>query len=459
MKKSRVPTTRLGRLARLGFTAGELAVGGMAEQVRRMAGSRTDEQPSVFLTTANARKLASRLAGMRGAAMKMGQILSMESADFLPREFADALAILRDSADTMPLSQIKRILGREYGKGWQSRFLDFNFEPVAAASIGQVHRVVTWDGRELALKIQYPGVAKSINSDVDNMAMLMHMINLLPVEIDISGIVREAKRQLHQEADYIVEAQYLKDYRKLVEDEPRFVVPKVHDDLTTTRILAMDYVEGEALESLAGDDVAQRLKDSVGCLLERLLFRELFEFRTMQSDPNFANYLYQPESGRVVLLDFGSTVTFDETFTRRYAKIARAMIDGDDMAVRRLAVEMGYLRPENSEEYVEKILDIIRMVSEPVIQGGVYDFAASDVFERGRDAGFDMLFNDLSEYRPPPPETMFLHRKIVGSFMLCARIGARVNVRALIEPFLPEGRPGGAFESQNPSDPESSPVD
>ncbi len=186
MKKSRVPTTRFGRLARLGLTAGELALGGAAESLRRLAGTKPSDAYNVLLTATNAKKLASRLAGMRGAAMKMGQILSMESADFLPREFADALAILRDSADTMPLSQIKRVMGREYGKGWQNLFIDFNYEPIAAASIGQVHRVFTEDGRDLALKIQYPGVAKSINSDVDNMAMLMRLINLLPVEIDVS---------------------------------------------------------------------------------------------------------------------------------------------------------------------------------------------------------------------------------------------------------------------------------
>ena len=121
MKKSRVPTTRLGRLARLGLTAGELALGGAAESVRRLAGAKPDDAYNVLLTATNAKKLAKRLAGMRGAAMKMGQVLSMESADFLPREFSDALAILRDSADTMPLSQIKRVMGREYGKGWQRR--------------------------------------------------------------------------------------------------------------------------------------------------------------------------------------------------------------------------------------------------------------------------------------------------------------------------------------------------
>ena len=437
MKKSRVPTTRLGRLARLGLTAGELAIGGAAESVRRLTKTGPSDAYNVLLTATNAKKLANRLAGMRGAAMKMGQILSMESAEFLPREFADALAILRDSADTMPLSQVKRVMGREYGKGWRSLFIDFDFEPIAAASIGQVHRVVTADGRDLALKIQYPGVAKSINSDVDNMAMLMRFINLLPVEIDISGIVKEAKRQLHQEADYIVEAQYLRDYRKLVEDEPRFVVPGVHDDLTTKRILAMDYIDGIPLESLAEDEVAQDLKDGVGTLLQRLMFRELFEFRTMQSDPNFANYLYQPETDRVVLLDFGSTVSFEQKFTHRYAQIARAMIDGDEPAVRRLAEQMGYINPGNSDEYVGRILNLIRLASEPVIQGGVYDFGSSTVFARGRDAGLEMIFDDISEYRVPPPETMFLHRKLVGCFMLCARIGARVDVQRLITPFLP----------------------
>ena len=437
MKKSRVPTTRFGRLARLGLTTGELAIGGAAESIRRLASKKPNDAYNVLLTAANAKKLASRLAGMRGAAMKMGQILSMESADFLPREFSDALAILRDSADTMPLSQIKRVMGREYGKGWQKLFVDFNYEPIAAASIGQVHRVFTEDGRDLALKIQYPGVAKSINSDVDNMAMLMRLINLLPVEIDISGIVKEAKRQLHQEADYIVEAQYLRDYRKLVEDEPRFVVPGVHDDLTTKRILAMDYIEGVPLESLGEDGVAQELKNSVGALLQHLMFRELIEFRTMQSDPNFANYLYQPDTDRVVLLDFGSTVSFEEKFTQRYAQIARAMIDKDDVTLRHLAEKMGYINPGNSDEYVERILNLIRLVSEPVIKGGIYDFGTSDVFARGRDAGLEMFFEDMSEYRVPPPETMFLHRKLVGSFMLCSRIGARVDVQKLITPFLP----------------------
>ncbi len=116
------------------------------------------------------------------------------------------------------------------------------------------------------------------------------------------------------------------------------------------------------------------------------------------------------------------------------------MIDGDDPEVRRLAEQMGYINPGNSDEYVGKILNLIRLVSEPVTRGGVYDFGTSDVFARGRDAGLEMIFEDMSEYRVPPPETMFLHRKLVGSFMLCSRIGARVDVQKLISPFLPASR-------------------
>ena len=112
-------------------------------------------------------------------------------------------------------------------------------------------------------------------------------------------------------------------------------------------------------------------------------------------------------------------MSFKEDFTHRYAQIARAMIDKDDLVLRQLAEKMGYINPGNSDEYVERILNLIRLVSEPVIKGGIYDFGTSDVFARGREAGLEMFYEDMSEYRGPPPETMFLHRKLGGCCASC----------------------------------------
>jgi predicted unusual protein kinase regulating ubiquinone biosynthesis (AarF/ABC1/UbiB family) len=438
-RQSRVPSTRLGRIVRLGMTAGELAFGGLAEGVRRATGIEPPSDINIFLTAGNAQKLAKRLAGMRGAAMKLGQMLSMESADLLPPHFADALALLRDSANTMPDSQIRGVMGREYGKGWEQRFKSFSFDPIAAASIGQVHHAVSIDGRELALKIQYPGVARSIGSDVDNLAMMLRVAKLLPIQLDVSGIVKEAKRQLKQEADYLAEAEFLKLYRSFIGKDKNFIVPKVHDDLTTRRILAMDYVSGQPIESLGDEDTNQAERDRVGGLLQRLMYRELFEFRTMQSDPNFANYMYRPEDGKIVLLDLGSTVTFEPAFTKAYSQIAEALIDDDNEATRHYAEKIGYLDQEDSSEHAKRLLKLIRLVCHPICHDEVFDFGASDLLNRTRETGFEMFLHHAGEFRAPPPETVFLHRKLMGSFLLCARIKARVNAQALIRPYLSEG--------------------
>jgi predicted unusual protein kinase regulating ubiquinone biosynthesis (AarF/ABC1/UbiB family) len=432
-RQSSVPATRLGRLLGLGLAAGELVLGGMVEGVRRLAEGERLDATQTLLTAANARRLAQRLARMRGAAMKLGQLLSLETESLLPREAAAALSVLRAGAEPMPLAQLHRVLGREYGKGWRERFERFDEEPIAAASIGQVHRARTRDGREVALKVQYPGVARSIDADVDNVAGVLRILGLLPRALDLTPLVTEAKRQLHQEADYLAEARFLARYRKLVADEPKLLVPRVHRDLTTPRILAMEFVQGEPLEALAPAPQAER--DAAGALLERLLFRELFEFGVMQTDPNFANYLWDSEARRVGLLDFGATVEFTPAFVDRFRLICRAIVRGERSAVRRHAVEIGYLAPEDSEAQADAVVEIIMLVCEPLRHRGPYDFAASTLPARVRELGFDLAFR-RGLLRPPPPETLFLHRKLVGAFLLLARIGARVNVHALVAPFL-----------------------
>jgi predicted unusual protein kinase regulating ubiquinone biosynthesis (AarF/ABC1/UbiB family) len=423
-----IPQTRLGRLARIGFAAGELAVGAAAAGLKRFAQGQAPAFASGLLSGATAQRLAARLANLRGAAMKLGQILSLQGEDLLPPEFAQALSILGSQAAPMPAKQLRGVLGREYGKGWEKRFERFDWDPVAAASIGQVHRATTRDGRDLALKIQYPGIARSISSDVDNVAVLLRLFNLLPLGIDVKATAEETKRQLAQEADYEAEGRFVESYAKLVKDEPTLVVPRIHWDFTTTRILAMDYMEGEPLESVSLEP--PRTRNAIGAVLERLLFRELFEFHTMQTDPNSANYLYQRASGKVVLLDFGATRRFDKEFVGHYERITRAVMDGNRARVAREAERIGYVAPGDNPDRVKAAVDMIFLACEPLRQRGLYDFPASDLPARMRDLGYDLAVR-RGLMRAPPPETIFLHRKLVGSFLLLARIGARVDARSL----------------------------
>ncbi|MBW2274356.1 MAG: AarF/ABC1/UbiB kinase family protein [Deltaproteobacteria bacterium] len=410
--------------------AGEFALGGVTEGAKRLVQATPVDAAGVFLSVERAQKLARRLSHMRGAAMKLGQLLSLEGDDLLPPEFAEALAVLRATADAMPVSQVRRVMGHAYGKGWEERFREFDFEPLAAASIGQVHGAVTADGREIALKIQYPGVARSIDSDVDNLASLLRVTRILPVEIDISAIIDEAKSQLKQEADYLREAEHLTRFRALVADEPGVWVPAVHEDLTTKRVLAMDRAFALPIEELRSPDYPQSVRDQVGVRLQRLMFRELFEFRFVQTDPNFANYLYAPETDELVLLDFGSARDFSSELIDQYTRICRGMITEDRDEIHRAAVEIGYLGGEETGSRLEAFLDLILLAGEPLRHEGVYDFAESSLTGRAREKGFDLVFRQ-GFLRAPPPATIFLHRKLAGTFLLCAHIRSRVDTRAL----------------------------
>ncbi|MDX2165753.1 MAG: AarF/ABC1/UbiB kinase family protein [Deltaproteobacteria bacterium] len=439
-KQSRVPAGRFERLARLGWLAGEVALGGLGEAARRFTGA-SEAASSVFMTATNARKLAEKLSRMRGAAMKLGQLLSLEGQDFLPPEVADALSVLRAEGDAMPEAQLRRVLARNYGKGWEQRFRTFGLQPIAAASIGQVHHAIALDGRELALKIQYPGVAVSIESDVDNLATILKLSRLLPGELDLSGVLAEAKRQLRQETDYAIEARHLRAYADKLGAEPGVVIPRVHDDLTTRHILAMDYLEGAPLDALAGPGHTQKQRDRIGALLYRILFRELFELRFMQTDPNFANYLLLP-SGDIGLLDYGAVRELPAGLVARYVQLFDAGMRGDRAAMRAAMLAIGFFDADERADRVEGLLDLFSLGFEPFAHRGAYDFGRSDIMPRAREVGMALTLGK-GFLRPPPPETIFLHRKLGGTFLLCNRIGARADVRALLRPFVEPQRAAG----------------
>jgi predicted unusual protein kinase regulating ubiquinone biosynthesis (AarF/ABC1/UbiB family) len=433
-KRSAVPSSRMGRIMRFGMLTGELALSTAIGAARQLGAGERPDLAKAVLTPGNAVLLARRLASLRGPAMKVGQILSLQADDLIPEEFRNALAMLRSQGYSMPDTQLRRVLGREYGKGWQQRFEHFDYEPVAAASIGQLHRARKHGGRELALKIQYPGVARSVDSDVDNLATLLRRLDFLPTKFDVPALAAEAKRQLKLETDYESEARHLDRYRKFVADMPEVVVPRVDRSLTTRHVLAMDWIEGEPLEALASEAVPAARRNAVARTLQELMFRELFEFRFVQTDPNMANYLYLPATQQVALLDLGSVGEYSADFVDGYRRACRGVVEDDEPAIRQAVCDLGYAHANDPETMTRNAIEIVRLVCEPFAHRGVYDFGASKLISRARDMGLKAAFGH--GLRSPPPETMFLHRKLLGTFMICARLHAHVNVHALIKRFL-----------------------
>lgn len=428
-----VPSGRIARLSRLGGLASGMA-GRMAIDSARAwaAGERLDRR-ALLLTPANAARIADELARMRGAAMKLGQLLSMEGGDVVPPELADILARLRSDAHFMPPRQLKRALAAEWGAGFPARFERFDVKPVAAASIGQVHRARTRAGQDLAVKVQYPGVRDSIDADVDNVGALVRLSGLAPRGLDLAPLLDEAKRQLHDEADYAREAALMRRYGALLADDPDFVVPQAAAELSTPRILAMSYLPGQPIDSLARASQAER--DRAAELLVALTLRELFEFRLMQTDANFANYRHDPETGRIILLDFGAAREVPASTVAAYRTALRAALTDDRDGLEAAGRALGIVADDTPADHVVLLLDMMGKAGAVLRRDAAFDFKTDPLPGEMREIGESLVLSGQVA-TIPPMETLMVQRKLGGIYLLCARLGARVALRPLVARYL-----------------------
>jgi predicted unusual protein kinase regulating ubiquinone biosynthesis (AarF/ABC1/UbiB family) len=430
---SAVPSGRLSRFARMTKIAAGVASGMVVEGVRQIKDGNRPNVSDLLLTPGNAKRITDELANLRGAAMKLGQMLSMDSGDMMPGDLAEVFSRLRSNAQTMPWGQLNTVLTKAYGKKWADRFRDFEYTPMAAASIGQVHRALTLDGQDIALKVQYPGIRKSINADVENVATLLRMSGQIPGGFNIKPLLAGAKRQLHDEANYLTEAKFLKQFGDALARDERFVVPLLYEDLTTDSVLAMSHVSGDPIEDVAL--LPQEERDRVVLALVELMLHELLNLRMMQTDPNFANYRYQPDTGRIVLLDFGATRHFDTEFAQAYRDLFQAMLDGDDDAIVKSARRGGYTISERNPGYRQLLLDMFKLVGELFSSAAPYAFRDSTLPAQLADKSLQMK-NYRDDWKAPPIDAIFFHRKLAGLFLLASRIDARVPMREVMEKFL-----------------------
>lgn len=433
VRSVRVPHRRVSRLGHMGATAlgvaGNMAVNGVAQLSK---GKRLSLH-ELILTHSNISLITDQLAKLRGAAMKVGQLVSMDTGDLMSPELAQIMARLRDNADSMPPDQLKKVLNAGWPDNWLRSFKSFDVRPIAAASIGQVHRAQLKDGRDLAIKVQYPGIADSIDSDVKNVGVFAKMSGLLPKGFPLAPYLKEVSHQLHEETDYMAEASHLKRFHALVIDTPQFIVPQVHDDWCTPNILAMDYIVGVPIEDSATLPQAER--DQIATHLINLTLQELFAFGIMQTDPNFANFMYQPETQRIVLLDFGATKDISPLVVEQYHTLISAGLSGDDANLIAAAQDIGFLNDNTSVAHQAVILRCMRLVFDALSASGSIDFSDQTVVKQLQSDGFALMEDGFTP-PPLPIEVVLLQRKFAGIFLICARLSAIVDVAALIRPFV-----------------------
>jgi predicted unusual protein kinase regulating ubiquinone biosynthesis (AarF/ABC1/UbiB family) len=433
-----VPVGRTARLLQFGGMASGIAGNVAAGGLRALASGRRPDLAQLLLTPANTQRLTDGLSHLRGAALKLGQMLSMDTGLVLPAELTAILGRMRADARHMPPKQLQTVLNAEWGTGWYGRFARFDVRPFAAASIGQVHRAVTRDGQDLAIKVQYPGIRASIDSDVDNMATLMRLPGLLPRGMDIGPLLAEAKRQLHAEADYLAEARHLTRFGSLLDGSDIFALPALHTALCTPQVLAMSFMESAPLDSLV--DAPQAVRDRVAGALIDLVLRELFQFGAMQTDPNLANYRHDPKTGRIILLDFGAVQPISPDLTADFRALARVALDGGSAETRDAMLRIGYFGPATAPHHQDLIQSMFNAAMDPLRQDTPFDFGRSDLLERLRDMGL-AIGNDRELAHVPPAATLFLHRKIGGMYLMAAKLRARIALRPMVEVYCGQTTP------------------
>lgn len=408
-----------------------------------------DEAYGKFLLD-QAEKLVAELGKLKGSIMKAGQMLSVYGEHFFPPQVNKILKNLQSDSEAVSWEQMHKVLKRQLGEEKLSQ-IDINPEPIGAASMGQVYQgTIKATGEKVAIKVQYPGVDQAIDSDLKALKMILSVSNLVPKGPDFESIFKEVRMMLHFETDFRRELANMNSYRELLKQDKRFIIARPYEEYCSNRVLVMSFEKGENIDSDSVTNLPQADRNHLGAAFLELMYREIFEWRLVQTDPHFGNYkirINHNSPAQIVLLDFGAVRQFPKKYIYPFSGLVYNSIMNQPDECVYYAKQLGFLR--DSDE--AKSIQLFQKICQAAVEGFLEEYASpsldgSDPGNNPYPWGDTDLISKLSELgknavfafklRSPPREAIFLDRKMVGTYFLVAKLKLKMGPRDLILKYL-----------------------
>ncbi|WP_329072019.1 ABC1 kinase family protein [Amycolatopsis sp. NBC_01480] len=422
---------RTAKLASLPLGIAGRAVGGWG---KRLAGQ-SAEQVSATLSAKAAEQLFEVLGTLKGGAMKFGQALSVFEAavpDDMAKPYREALTKLQTAAPPMSAKQTHRVLAEQLGRTWEGRFSHFDDEPAASASIGQVHRATWHDGREVAVKVQYPGADEALRSDLRQLQRLSRLFQAFVPGTDVKPLLAELAERMDEELDYLAEADHQRAFAKAFEGDPAFLIPRVV--ASAPKVVVSEWVTGTPLSRVIADG-DQETRNLAGRLLTEFHYSSPARAHLLHSDPHPGNFMLT-DDGRLCVMDFGGVSKLPLGIPRHLGEITRLALDGHSDDLMRLLRENRFIRGD-SDLTADEVLAYLSPFTEPLATptfhftrrwmqrqaGRVGDSRGSD-FHVGRSLNL-------------PPEYLMIHRVTAGSTGILCQLDAEIPARGIVERWQP----------------------
>jgi aarF domain-containing kinase len=429
MKKT--PVNSFSRIWTLGSLQARVTAGYLAYWLRSRFSDAGEKQR--LKSEANleaALKLFGAMGYLRGAVMKVGQMLA-NLPEVVPEEFAEVLSALHFEAPPMHYALVREVFLDEFGREPEEMFASFDRQAFAAASLGQVHRARLKSGEEVAVKIQYPGIARTIRTDLRNLRLLLQPMCLTKDWQDTLDKLADIEGMLLMETDYEQEARFTREARLLFTAADQVAVPRVYDDYSTGRVLTTEYLRGCHLDDFLARGPSQEERDHFTHLLTVATFRVYYRLHWFFADPHPGNFIFM-EDGRLGLIDFGCTRAMTDEDWRLICELERANLEGDEAAFNRIIARASLFdTPEEMEpERLDLLRDAVYWNMEPWLKEGVFDFGDREFFMRGID---NLIETTRKRYTRGSPLYLWSNRFIFGGRAVCYRMKGRCEFKKIHE--------------------------